>query len=61
MPQEGLGCQNRMEEEEEAGKGCWRRRLGGAVSVPGQSRSRTLARICWRGGIARLGVGGPRP
>lgn len=57
-PQEGSGCWSSMEEEEEARKGCWRRRrLGGAPGVPGQSQTRMLARMCWRG---QAGGGGTR-
>lgn len=49
VPPGELGCWSRMQEDEEAWKGCRRRRQGGAHGVPRRSRSRMLARMCWRG------------
>lgn len=48
-PQESWGCWSRMQEGKEAEKGCRRRRQGEARAVPRRSRSRMLARMCWRG------------
>lgn len=47
-PQEGSVCWSRMEEEEEAGKGCRRRRrLGGAAGVPEPDTGTDM--LAWQG------------
>lgn len=51
-----------MEEEEEAGKGCWkrRRRLGGVPGVPQPEPEPDAGTDVGCAGVARLGVGGTR-